>query len=446
MLYGKSSTEVQELVRTGKVTVAVIGAGKMGLPLSATIAAQGAKVIAVRPDQPAIDLINKGQSPVIEEPGLQELLQQVVSSGNLSASPDTEKATREADCIIILVPLLLTHDFHPDYSILQDVANKIGKGLRPSSLVIDETTLPPNGVSKILQPLLESNGLTAGRDFGLVYSPERLATGVVFRNLKRYPKIVSGIDQKSVDAAMGLYQCISNRVIPVSNIQTAELIKLAEGGYRDLNIAYSNLLAKLAARSGVDMWEVVSKGNIDTQDYCHLHRPGPGVGGHCIPVYPWFIIRAGEALNLDMTLIKSAREVNDTMYLEVLRIVESAMKSQNLSYADSTLGILGVTFRPDVKELRFTPSKLLSQTLLREKQATLQIHDPYYSVDELTQEGFPGAPLEKVLESDLIILHTFHQKYHEILPFLMENQGRIIDATASMDFEGAQWKIGKPLP
>ncbi len=440
-IYGRSAKDVTQLLRESKITVDVVGIGNMGLPVAVAFAKEGAKVIGVRTKQDIVDLINKGECPLINEPEIPELLQKMVKAGKLRATTDGEAAARDSDVIIILVPLLVDNLGREDYSIIRSAIRQIGKGLEKGHLVITSTTMPPGATEKIVRPILEEeSGLVAGKDFGLAHSPERLMVGRVIRNLHKFPKIVGGLDKASCEAAAGMYS-VFGEVLRTSSLLAAELAKVIEGTFRDFNIAYANLLAKICEPLGVDAWEVIHAANKDTREHCMIHRPSSGVGGHCIPVYPWFLINKAKELGIDATLLRQARHINDTMPQHTVELVIRCLNAQGKPVKGSRIGLLGLSFRSDVKETRFA-SSLEIRNILREYQpAAILAHDPHFSKDEIRQLGFTPATLTEILGAECVVLIAAHKIYRESLAKLKAVQNRLIDTTNLLP--DALWKIGK---
>ncbi len=278
-LIGLERGEVKSALKNGDVTIAVYGMGKMGLPLAAVFADHGARVIGVDINERIVEMINRGENHVREEPGLDELVRRNVEAGRLRATTDGVKAAKEADVMIILVPTLTDERGNIKLGPVYDVAEKISQGLEKGDIVITEATMPP-GTTESLIPILEKSGLKLG-EFGLAHAPERTMTGTAIRDITgQYPKIVGANDEKTLEAVIGIYGTINRKgVIPMSSIKAAEAVKVFEGVYRDVNIALANELAMWCEEHGLDALEVFRAAN--TQPYCHLHMPGAGVGGHC---------------------------------------------------------------------------------------------------------------------------------------------------------------------
>ncbi len=301
--------------------VAVVGAGKMGLPLAAQFASHGWHVVAVDVQPAVVAAINEGRSHVTEEPGLAEAVQRAHAAGRLTATLDAAEAARTSDVVVIIVPVMLDDEQQPDYRYMDAAVASIAPGIHAGSTVIFETTLPVGDTRNRYAPRLEeASGLAADADFFVAFSPERLYSGAVFRNLAAYPKLVGGIGAASTERAVAFYESVLDAdVVPMSSAEAAEFSKLADTTYRDVNIALANEFARYADRVGVDIQEVIAGAN--SQPYSHIHQPGLGVGGHCIPVYPHFLLsRAPE-----MELVGLSRRVNDGQVGVAIRAIQKVL-------------------------------------------------------------------------------------------------------------------------
>ncbi len=435
-IYGLSADEVTALIHSGDLTIDVVGVGKMGLPLAALFAREGAKVIGVRRDEELVDQINKGICPIAEEPELPEILKEVVRDGRLVATTDAEWAAKQADVILILVPLMVKGG-KPDYSMIDSACARAATGLEEGDLVVVETTMPPGSMRNRLMPIFEKSGLSAGRDFGFAHAPERLMTGKVIRNMHTYPKIVGGLDQPSAEAAAGLYAPFGE-VLRVTDLETAELVKVSEGVYRDVNISYANMLALFCEKHGVDVWEVIKAANYGTSDYCHIHLPGSGVGGHCIPVYPWFIIDKGEGYATEVALLREARRINDSMPGHMKTLIDMCLEDQGKPRKEATVGVLGLAFRGGVKEDRLSPGPALLQVLRGYRRVLA--HDPLYLPQEIRQMGFEPGSFEEILSCDCVALVTAHAEYARDVDRLEAISDRVVDGRNLVP--SAVYKIG----
>jgi nucleotide sugar dehydrogenase len=314
----------------------------------------------------------------VEEPGLAERVAEVHAAGRLRATTDAAAAARESDVIVLIVPVMLDEHHQPDYRHMDAAVESILPGLRLGTVVVFETTLPVGDTRGRYAPRLEAaTGLTVDRDLFVAFSPERLFSGAVFRNLATYPKLVGGIGPASTDRVCRFYASVLDaEVVAMSSPEAAELSKLAETTYRDLNIAFANELAAYASRVGVDVLEAIRAAN--SQPYSHIHQPGLGVGGHCIPVYPHFLLSRAPELEL----VELARRVNDGQ-------VDAAV--ERLTAELGTLGdvpvlVLGLTYREGVKELAYSRAIPLIERL-RADGARVSAWDPLLSPTEIEALG-----------------------------------------------------------
>jgi|SRR5450755_1258156 len=395
-------------------TVAVVGLGKIGLPLAIQFAQHDRRVIGCDIDPAVVDTINTGQAHVQEEPELAAAVASAVASGTLSATLVTSEAVCQAAVVVVIVPVAIDAQREIDFQALDAATIAIGEGLQPGTLVIYETTLPVGTTSSRLRRLLERvSHLQAGRDFYLAYSPERVSSGSIFRDLRTYPKIVGGIDEQSTAAAVEFYRSVLDAdIMPMASTDEAEFVKLIETTYRDVNIALANEYARFADARGLDVVAAISAAN--TQPYSHIHSPGVGVGGHCIPVYPYFLLAGIEdpsshgPLPPQLTLPRSARRVNDAMAEYAVCRVEEILGT----LARQPVLILGVAYRGDVHEAAFTSAQLL-QDALREHGATVYADDPLFSDDELHALGYTLFAPEHESEVRAIIVQAGHRVYQE---------------------------------
>ena len=367
-------------------TVAVVGAGKMGLPLAAQFASHGWHVIAVDIDESVVASINDGRSHVTEEPGLAERVAAAHEAGLLRATVDAAQAARESDVVVLIVPVMLDDEHQPDYSAMDAAVSAVGPGLHAGVTLIFETTLPVGDTRQRYVPMLEAAGnLSAETDLFVAFSPERLFSGAVFENLSTYPKLVGGVGPVSADRAARFYASVLDaEVVEMSSSEAAELSKLADTTYRDVNIAFANQLAAYAGRVGVDVLEVIDAAN--SQPYSHIHQPGLGVGGHCIPVYPHFIL--SRALRIEM--IEVSRRVNDGQVDAAIVTLRAALG--DLSGAQVL--VLGLTYRKASRSWP-TPVPSRSSSLWRRQEPSLWPSTHYSDAEEVERRALPhghGVP------------------------------------------------------
>ncbi len=355
-------------------TVAVVGAGKMGLPLCAQFAGHGWRVVAVDVQESVVDAINAGVSHVEGEPGLAEAVARAHEEGSLSATLDAAAAAREADVVVLIVPVMLDDEQQPDYRYMDAAVGSIAPGLHAGSTVIFETTLPVGDTRHRFAPRIEhATGLAPEHDVFVAFSPERLYSGHALANLAQYPKLVGGLGDESGRRVAAFYASVLDApVVAMTSAEAAEFSKLADTTYRDVNIALANEFARYADRVGVDIQEVISAAN--SQPYSHIHQPGIGVGGHCIPVYPHFLLsRAPE-----MELVGLSRRVNDGQ----IGIAIKALQKELGSLEGVEVLVLGLTYRDGVKELAYSRALPLIERLAFHG-AVVSAHDPLMTPREI---------------------------------------------------------------
>jgi nucleotide sugar dehydrogenase len=353
--------------------VAVVGAGKMGLPLAAQFASHGWRVTAVDVQQSVVDSINAGESHIGEEPGVAELVRTAHAGGRLRATTDGAAAARESDVVVLIVPVMLDDEQQPDYRYMDGAVESIAPGVHEGSLVIFETTLPVGDTRGRFAPRLEAvTGLRSEQDFFVAFSPERLYSGAALRNLATYPKLVGGLGPASTARAAAFYDAVlDTEIVAMSNAEAAEFSKLADTTYRDVNIALANEFARYAERVGVDVHEVIAAAN--SQPYSHIHQPGLGVGGHCIPVYPHFML--SRAPELEMVAL--SRRTNDGQ----VGVAIKALQQELGGLEGVPILVLGLTYRHGVKELAYSRALPLIERLTH-LGAVVSAYDPLLTAAE----------------------------------------------------------------
>ncbi|MFC3476710.1 nucleotide sugar dehydrogenase [Halobacterium litoreum] len=391
-LYGADATtaDQRDALTGGDVPVAVYGLGKMGLPLAAAFADVTGNVVGADVDPDVVDAVNAGDAHVVGEPGLDELVTEVVDRDALRAVADPTVAADWARVHVVIVPTLVTDESDPDLSVVRSVARDLASGLDAGDTVLFESTLPPRTCEDDLLPLLEAESGLSRTEFGLAFCPERTLSGRALADIRDgHPKVVGGVDDESTRVAELVYGELTDQpVVAVSDATTAEAVKVYEGVYRDVNIALANELARHADDLAIDVTEAIEAAN--TQPYCELHEPGAGVGGHCIPYYPHFLTNRVEG---DSPVVSTARDVNDAMPAFTANLALDGLASVGTRPEDADVLVLGLTYRPGVEEIRATPALGVVETLA-DAGATVTATDP------LTPDAAPfedaGATVESV--------------------------------------------------
>lgn len=378
------------------MNVAVVGAGKMGLPLACVFASRGAQVIASDVDSDVVRMINAGEMP-FEEPGVDELLTEAVRNRQLRATTDNGEAIAASEVCVVIVPVHLTDTSEADLSIIESISGQMAEHLRPGSLLCYETTLPV-GQTRKLGAIVERGGLKAGVDFDLVFSPERVKSQRVLKQLFDIPKVVGGITPEAGARAAAFYQrYLGAPVTVVESMEAAEFVKLAGMVYRDVNIALANEFARYAEDLNLDFDSIRAAANTDGEAAILL--PGIGVGGHCTPVYPHFLINEARSRGEILRLAETARRINDDRPGEVLDRVGDLSGKKVL--------ILGLSFRPQVKAAAYSPAFTLIDEV-RQRGGHVRINDPLYSDHELREYGLEPGELPG---HEIIVLNTSHEEF-----------------------------------
>jgi nucleotide sugar dehydrogenase len=408
------------------VKIAVVALGKIGLPLAVQFATKGHVVVGADISERTVELVSQGREPFPGERYLAERLRAVVDKGLLTATGDTTAAVSDSDAVVVVVPLFVDAEGSPDFTAMDAATKAIAAGLRPGALVAYETTLPVGTTRDRFGPMLRAgSGLQPGADFDLAFSPERVLTGRVFADLARYPKLVGGVSPASGEAAVRFYQAVldfdpredlerANGVWDLGSAEAAEMTKLAETTYRDVNIALSNQFAKFASGRGIDINAVIAAAN--SQPYSHLHSPGIAVGGHCIPVYPRMYLWNDP----DATVVRAARAANESMPRHAVSMLERA----HGSLAGARVVVLGAAYRGGVKETAFSGVFPTVQAL-EEAGATAFVHDPMFEDQELRDLGF--TPYHYGETVDAAVIQADHAEYRGMLPDRLPGVRTLVD-------------------
>ncbi|AZR00896.1 nucleotide sugar dehydrogenase [Trueperella pyogenes] len=396
--------------------IAVVAMGKIGLPLAVQFADRGHEVVGVDVNEETVRLINEATEPFPGESQLQDKLVELVGAGKLRATTSYAEAIPAADAIVVVVPLFVNDEtWEPDFAWMDAATASLAEHLTPGTLISYETTLPVGTTRGRWKPMIEEiSGLVEGQDFHLVFSPERVLTGRVFADLRRYPKLVGGLSETGTKAAIEFYESVltfdersdlprANGVWDMGSAEAAEMAKLAETTYRDVNIGLANQFAVFADAAGIDVQRVIDACN--SQPYSHIHRPGIAVGGHCIPVYPRLYL----STDPDASIVRTARQYNAGMPEYVVGRVESLLGD----LAGQKVAVLGASYRGGVKETAFS-GIFATVAALEARGAQVKVHDPMYSDEELAAFGWQAYHLGE--ETSAAIVQADHAQYKTVTP------------------------------
>ncbi|MEM1810104.1 MAG: nucleotide sugar dehydrogenase [Thermofilaceae archaeon] len=401
--------------------VAVYGMGYVGKAVAAVFLRAGFRVVGVDVSEERVSELNRGVVRYAESK-VREAILMGLREGRFQATSDGVEASSRCRVKIITVPVHLRSDGTPDFASLEAAVEAAGRGAREGDLVVVESSVPPGTTLEVVAPTLEkASGLDVGDELLLAYSPERVYVGRAVEDIEeRYPKVVAGVGPRSAEAARALYERVARKgVIVMTSPTAAEFEKLAEGVYRDVNIALANELAKLAAALGIDYSEVRAAAN--SQPYCHLHMPGVGVGGYCIPVYPRFLIHVARRLGLELPLIELARQINLSMPGYTAELVD--IVARELGSLKPRIAVLGLAFRGGIDDTRLSPTYDLIDHLMKKGYELITVHDPYVAEDRTLRDL--GLPLthdlaEAVRGKEVVVIATDHPEYADLTPTLLQ--------------------------
>lgn len=419
--------------------VAIIGAGYVGVPLAQVFADAGRSVLLVDVSADRVAQLNRGESYIEDVPS--EKLKQLVEQGRLRATTDYDDL-RDADAILIALPTPLSRQREPDLSIVRSATEQIAKRLRPGQLVVLESTTYPGTTRDEIQPILErGSGLTAGADFHLAFSPERVDPGRVDHTTRNVPKVVGGIDEASTEAAAALYGSAIDTIHRVSSPEAAELTKLLENIFRSVNIALVNELAQLCDRMGIDIWEVVDAAATKPFGFMRF-EPGPGLGGHCIPIDPFYLTWKAREYDFSTRFIELAGEVNQNMpYYCRSRVSQALNHGSGKSLKGSRILVLGVAYKADISDMRESPAVKLIE-LLDTAGAEVAYHDPHVPSFEEHGHARTSVALEPAAY-DAVVIATAHSSIDYAR--LVEEAALVVDLRNAIGRRGIAsdkvWKL-----
>ena len=403
--------EILDKIKSRKAKICIVGLGYVGLPTAIFFAEKGFDVTGVAIHEKSLNLINQGISP-IGELNLDSRLSKVIIDKKLFATNDLKWATEVSDIIISIVPTPVDEFKDPDLTPIISSGIEITKGLSKGKLVILESTVYPGVTEETLQPILEKSGLEAGKDFGLAYCPERYNPGDEKHNIENVSRVVGGITPEWAEITRKLYQIIINEDIKVlRNIKTAEAAKVIENTQRDLNIALVNELAMIFECIGIDVMDVID--GASTKWNFNIYYPGAGVGGHCLPVDPYYLVKKAKELGYHSKVIAAGRSINDNMPIHMVNLVQDALNEKEKSLKNSNIVILGFSYKENVGDPRESPAKTIIKHLIK-KGAKVTVVDPY--IEEINHKfGVLKTDLYEALKgADAMVLITAHDDFKSI--------------------------------
>jgi len=432
----------EEKVENKDVVVGVLGLGYVGLPLAREFASAGLKVVGFDIDERKVRVLNSGRSIIKHIPHAQ--VRRIVKTGRFRATSDMARL-KTVDAILVCVPTPLTENREPDVQFIVGSAETIAKHLRPGQLIVLESTTYPGTTRELMAPILETSGLKAGRDFHLAYSPEREDPGNKEFTTRTIPKVVGGLTKTCLDMACRLYGAAIERTVPVSSLEAAEAAKILENVYRCVNIAMVNELKVVFDRMGIDVWEVINAASTKPFGFKAFY-PGPGLGGHCIPIDPFYLTWKARQYGMPTRFIELAGEINTSMpHYVVARTIE-ALNERRKSLKGSKVLVLGLAYKKDIDDLRESPSIELIE-LLRAKGAKVDYNDPYIPRTHKQRQHDLKMVSKKLSAKmlagyDVVLISTDHSDYD--YGWIVRNAKLVVDArNATAGVRRARGKVIK---
>ena len=434
--------EFTDSLSTGNLKICVIGVGRIGLPTALSFAKSGLSTIGVDINSDLVSKINSNDYPLKDEPGYDVIFNQVVTNKKFHASTKIEDIVPNSNVILLSLPTPMNNENVPDYSALKSVAKQLGDLLEFNSLVVVESTIEPGFVENELIQIIESGEkhLIAGENFSIGVCPETANPGEIMNDFTKLPRLVGAIDEETREKITQLYKHVFPvELIPMVNCKTANAVKLTTNVFRDLNIAFVNQLALLFDKLGIDTIEVLeaAKRKYNFQ----VHYPGPGVGGPCLPVNSYQMLNSAKQFDSEMlSLVKIGREINESMPNYVIELIISGLKEANKQISNSTILLLGISYKPEVKDIQITPAENVIHKL-KELGAKIKIYDPFFksaNVFEIKTENNIEQALSNV---DSVVLLTAHKEFNTLSPSFIASKIEmpvIIDTKRIFDLDDAK--------
>jgi nucleotide sugar dehydrogenase len=435
--------EIRNYLKSGQVKVSVVGIGRIGLPTALSFAYSGLPTIGVDINTKLVQMINSENYPIKDEPGFDKIFDDVIKNKKFHATTDIGEAIPKSNLVILSLPTSMDKNNVPDYSALISVVKNLSKLLKPGSLIVIESTIEPGFVENELIPIIENNDqrLKAGKDFSIAACPETANPGEILHDFKKLPRLVGGIDSRTTDLVSEIYTHVFNvEMIKMPDCKTANAAKLTANVFRDINIAFVNELAILFENLGIDILKVLEA--CDKKYNFETHYPGAGVGGPCLPVNSYQILNSARGMenNGMLRIIRAARETNESMPYHVVELLADALNEAGKSVKDSTIALLGLSYKPNVRDIQLSPAEAIIKRL-DQLDAKIKIYDPYFKSIEVfshkTEDDFVNA----ITNADAAIIVTAHKEFHSIEPILFAAKMKtpvLIDARGLIDVHAAK--------
>ena len=414
--------ELIQSIQSGNISVCIVGIGRIGLPTALSFANSGLPTIGVDINSKLTEMINSKIFPLKDEPGYDVIFEKVIHD-KFHVTTKIQDVVPDADVVILSLPTPMDQNNVPDYSALLSVGKQLGELLSKDSLVIVESTVEPGFIENNLIQTIESSGkkLVAGKDFAIGVCPETANPGQIMNDFEKLPRLVGAIDEKTANVIMKIYKHVFTvDLIPMPNCKTANAVKLTTNVFRDLNIAFVNELAILFEKVGIDIMKVLEAAK--TKYNFQVHYPGPGVGGPCLPVNSYQMINLAKNMGFDtLKTVETGRIINESMPAHIIDLLQDAFDESGKSLTNSNVLVLGISYKPDVKDIQISPAQVIIEKL-KNLQANVLIYDPYFKSTEVFGLKTTSNLVEALQNADALILVTAHKEFHDLDPTLIKSK------------------------
>ena len=426
--------EIRNSLDDKSLKVCVVGIGRIGLPTALSFAKAGLQTIGMDINTKLVDSLNQGNFPLKDEPGYEDIFNNAIKNGNFSATTDINEAVSKSNLILLSLPTPMDKKNIPDYSALESVCKQLSDILQPNSLIVVESTIEPGFVENTLINILEkTNRLHVGKNFTIGVCPENANPGEILHDFTNLPRLVGSIDEQTTKIITMIYDFVfSVELIIMPDCKTANAVKLTTNVFRDVNIAFVNELSLMFDKLGIDTLKVLdaAKRKYNFQ----IHYPGAGVGGPCLPINSYQFLNTAIRINSKLSIIEQSREINEKMPDYVINLTLDGFKKCNKSIKDSNILILGISYKPDVKDVQLSPAEIIINKL-KDLGARVRIYDPYYKNSEVFGINVESNMKDAIPKADASIIITAHKEFQEINPqiFTKMNTPILIDSRGVID-------------
>ena len=419
-IFNMNSNELIQSIQSGNLKVCIIGIGRIGLPTALSFANSGLDTIGLDVNSKLVNSVNSGIFPLKDEPGYDVIFERVIRNKKFSATTDIKKAVPSSDVIVLSLPTPMDEKNVPDYSALKSVGEQLHHNLTPGSIVIVESTIEPGFIENELMKIIEGsdNRLVSGKNFGIGVCPETANPGQIMNDFNKLPRLVGAVDEKTANIITKIYgHVFTVELIPMTDCKTANAVKLTTNVFRDINIAFVNELALLFEKLGIDVFKVLEAAK--TKYNFQIHYPGAGVGGPCLPVNSYQILNSAKLAGMStFRMVEVGRQINEEMPNHVVDLLLDGFSQAEKNIANSRVLILGITYKPDVKDVQLSPVEDIIKKLL-ELNANVKLYDPYFKSETVFNIKVEDDFMNSINEVDAIILATAHQEFHDLEPIFL---------------------------